>query len=328
MGHFGVRNREDGTVIPVLRAGQLVTTLTGSFGVAVRETRITAVLGYLMAMSPSTIQRLFGFPGEVRSVGIETQNDNGRSDIHVETTVGSCVVEAKLDASDPHEQTSRYGARHIALLCHRRTNRAAGRSKVRYVHWEDLAAELRQLQRSPNPKLRLLSQDLLQYLEDKSVIQRNSLVEIYAREINEEKTLRLFLKARLYGCDYKPGSRLSEARYFTPHFGQRIATNYPGVTPGISYVAKVEGLQVVETWRELVDVLVDERGKTWFRKNQEFVGPLRRYWKWPKQRSFLLLGQPRLIFNPPIHKENIQAGKGFLSKQFLSFDELFGAWKK
>lgn len=316
-----------GSSVPLLRAGQVVSTLTGAFGQALRETRITAILGYLVALNPSSFERLFGLRGDVRNVGVETRHEDGRSDVLVETSLGRWVIEAKLDASDPLQQTKRYGAKYSVLLCFRRTAPSQMRAGVRYVHWEDLALELRRRQGVGASMQKLVSRDLLQYLEDKNVVRKHEAVEIYAREINEETTLRLFLKATLYGCDYKAGSRLTEARYFAPHFGQRVSNEYPGVTTGISYVSKVEGMQTVSTWRELKEALIEERGKIWFNKHEEFVLPLHRQWKWPKSRTFLLLGEPRLVFNPPVRKENIQSGRGYLSKQFLSFDELFEAWK-
>jgi len=42
----------------------------------------------------------------------------------------------------------------------------------------------------------------------------------------------------------------------------------------------------------------------------------------------LLLGAPRLVFNPPVKKGNLQKGTGWLSRRFFSFDELFAAWGK
>lgn len=285
------------------------------------------MLGYLIALDPEPFRELLGFSGSVRKIGIETRHDHGRSDVLIETSAGTSIIEAKLDASDPIEQAGRYDSRQTILLCFRRTAPSLSQRNVRYASWDDLAVLLRVARRFRQGMARLLSQDLLRYLEDKFVISKTSIVEIYAREINEETTLRMFLKAQLYGCDYRAGSRLHEARYFAPHFGQRVANDYPGVTRGISYVAKVEELLTVARWQELRDGLIQSRGKTWFNQHDEYVAPLRRQWKWPKQRSMLLLGQPRLVFNPPVRKEKIQAGRGFLSKQFLSFDELFAAWK-
>jgi len=44
------------------------------------------------------------------------------------------------------------------------------------------------------------------------------------------------------------------------------------------------------------------------------------------RRSFLFLDEPRLVFNPPIKKEKLQEGKGWLSKRVFSFDAFFEAW--
>jgi len=53
-------------------------------------------------------------------------------------------------------------------------------------------------------------------------------------------------------------------------------------------------------------------------------------WNWNKKtkRSFLLLGEPRLVFNPPVRKENLRRDKSkvFFIPRLLSFDELFAAW--
>ena len=161
------------------------------------------------------------------------------------------------------------------------------------------------------------------------MIKQRESVEIYAREINEPKTLALFLKAQMYGCWYEKGSRLAEALYFAPHFGQTIANAHPGVRVGISYVARIERVEVVETWAELMDAVKSIRGKFWLNGHLSEIKPLKTEWDWSgrKKRSFLFLSAPRLVFNPPLHKENIQKGKGWLSKRFHSFDELFAAWE-
>jgi hypothetical protein len=312
--------------VDVMRGGQVVSTLTGALGQSIKETRITAVLGYLIALQPEPFLRLFGFSGVPRHVGIETFHDDGRSDILIETNLGDGVIEVKLDASDALKQSRRYPARWIALLCRRRPATSPHKG-IRYVHWDQLAAVLRKVQGSGSAVARLLSADLARYLEDINVTKRRESVEIYAREINEPVTLGLFLRSRLYGCEYTAGSRLGEALYFAPHFGQRIAADYPGVTTGISYVAQIDAVHVASKWRELIDLLAGERGRIWCKQQKSQLDALHRRWTWPSQRFFLFLGEPRLVFNPPVRKENLQKGSGWLSKRFLSFDELFRAWK-
>src|SRR5262249_2439308 len=137
------------------------------------------------------------------------------------------------------------------------------RMRVRYFRWNEIAQVLKHLSRSTGSPLKFLCSDLVRYLEDKNMIRNRESVEIYAREINEEVTLAFFLKARMYGCNYEASSRVQEALYFAPHFGRSIANAYPGVTRGVSYVAKIEIVEPAETWKDLLELVTSIRGKTW-----------------------------------------------------------------
>lgn len=151
-------------------------------------------------------------------------------------------------------------------------------------------------------------------------------LEIYAREINDEESLALFLKGQMYGCRYEKRSLLAEALYFAPHFGMRIARNHPGVHVGISYIASIERIEVGETRSDLLEAVKEVRGKNWLNSHMQFLQPLHRQWEWPVKRSFLFLARPRLVFNPPVLKDALQKGSGWLSKRSFSFDTLFEAW--
>jgi hypothetical protein len=313
--------------IELMRGGEVVSTLTGAFGQTLRETRLTALLGYVIALNPKPFVDLFGFRGLPQRVYLETRHDEGRSDILIETNIGTGIIEAKVDATDPLMQSHRYPARWIALLTHRVPHKTViGRAN--YVTWQQLANVLDKLARSGSSRQRLLCEDLLGYMLEHHMTRDRASVEIYAREINEPITLALFLQAQLYGCHYQAGSRLSEALYFAPHFGQSIAQEHPGIGVGISYIAKIESVGHGTTWKDFHQLMYDERGSAWWKRNKNILQELRRRWNWNKgqHRSFLLLGKPRLAFNPPVRKEKLQKGKGWLSKRFLSFDDLFVAW--
>lgn len=326
MHHVMPRDREQ-PQIELLRGGRVVSTLTGAFGQSLRETRLTALLGYLIAINPSRFLPLFGFRGVAQRVSLEAHHDEGRSDILVETSLGRGVIEAKVDATDPFVQSHRYDARWCALLTHRIPHRKTV-GNARYVRWQELADLLHSLRRSSSPRLKLLSTDLLVYLQEHRMVKQRDSVEIYAREINEPITLRLFLKAQLYGCKYEAGSRLAEALYFAPHFGMSIAKGHAGVSVGISYIARIDSLGNATTWQEFQELMQQKRGRTWWNQNRALLKELRHDWTWNKttHKSFLLLDTPRLVFTPPVRKERLQKGKGWLSKRFFSFDELFAAW--
>jgi hypothetical protein len=315
--------------IELMRGGGVVSTLTGAFSSSLRETRLTAMLGYLIALYPTPFIQLFGFRGAAQRVSLETRHEEGRSDILIETNRGRGVIEAKIDASDPLVQSQRYKANWTALLTHRVAQKARI-GTTRYVNWKDLSALLDTLTKSRSAELRLLSSDLLEYLRAHHMTRERNSVEIYAREINEPVTLELFLHARLYGCLYEASSRLPEALYFAPHFGARITEQHPGVNIGISYVAKIESIGNATTWQEFRELAKFERGASWWKRHRGILDDLHRTWEWNtgKHRSYLFLGSPRLVFNPPVRKENLQKGRGWLSRRTFAFDELFAAWGK
>jgi hypothetical protein len=260
-------------------------------------------------------------------VALETRHAADRSDILVKTTAGNGIVEAKVGNHDPFEQALKYPANWRVLLTeHQPTLSQRSIPNCKYLRWRDLVPLLTALSKSTNPQIRFLSGDLKLYLEEHHMIPKSESVEVYAREINEEKTLALFLHARMYGCKYEASSQMSKAHYFAPHFGQSIAANHPGVHVGISYLAQIQDVVVVESYADLCDAVSKLRGKNWYSKHASLVEPVS-LWPWDENRhSFLLLGQPRLVFNPPVKKEKLQAGKGWLSKRVFSFDELFEGW--
>jgi len=314
--------------IDLLRGGSVVSSLAGSFGSALRETRLTAMLGYVMALEPERFCDIFAFRGRPLSVSLETRHDSDRSDILIETTAGLGVIEAKISATDPLRQALKYPAKWRVLLTE---HAASGKQKrlrgVKYLRWRDLVELLQQLAQSRDNRARFVSRDLLCYLEEHAVIKTSKSVEIYAREINTEKTLALFLKAQMYGCKYEKHSLLAEALYFAPHFGRRIARNHPGVQVGISYIAGIERVEVVEKWKDFLQVVREVRGKQWLNGHTSLLQPLRRGSDWrDTKRNFLFLSKPRLVFNPPVLKEKLQKGKGFLNKRSFSFDAFFEAW--
>lgn len=324
-----INRQDDLEQIQLLRGGAIVSSLSGAFGHSLKETRVTTMLGYLIALAPEHFIKKFGFQGTTLSVSLETHHSQGRSDILIKTTKGTGIIEAKIGGTNPHKQSMKYQAKWRVLLTkYIPSERENKLRNIRYLQWHNIGKLLTKLSKSSDQKVRFVSMDLLSYMEEYHMIKTKKSVEIYAREINETNTLRIFLKAQMYGCWYEKLSRLPEALYFAPHFGKRISDTYPGVQVGISYIAKIETVEVVETWQDLLKVCQSVRGKVWLNKHKKLLDPIHKSWGWSKKkkRYFLFLGVPRLAFNPPVRKEFLQSGKGWLSKRFISFDELFLAW--
>jgi hypothetical protein len=308
-----------------------VSNLLGAFGVTARETRLTAMLGFVLSRTSEPLLQLFGFSGRLQEISVEAMDATGRSDIRIVTSRGTGVVEAKLDASDPRPQAQKYWARWRVLL----TSRAPGShvlrgTRYRYVAWSDLGTALERATRTGSPRTRFLCEQLLAHLKESHMV-RHHPVEVYAREINERATLNLFLKAWLYFCRYEVRGRLAEAQYFAPHFGRAIAADQFGIRRGISYVAKIQTIRSAASPGEFYQIARHERGARWFRRHRGYLHDAAAHWQWRKneKRAIVLLGQPYLVFNPPIDKERLQPRRqGFLAKRTFSFDELFAAWNR
>lgn len=324
-----VTRQNDIECIPLLRGGGVVSGLCGAFGHSLKETRLMAMLGYLIALAPEQFLKIFHFDGVISSVSLESRHSEGRSDILIETSKGIGVIEAKIDGTNPHKQSMKYPAKWRVLLTqYVPSQKEKAFRNISYLRWHDIGELLGKLSKSSNSKIRFLSTDIKKYLEEYHMIKAANPVEVYAREINEPDTLVLFLKAQLYGCYYEKNSRLPEALYFAPHFGHEVSMKYPGILVGISYIARIETIETVETFEDLVKIIQKNKGKNWFNKHREIIEAIHTRWDWQDRvRSFLFLGTPRLVFNPPVKKERLQKGTGWLSKRFLSFDNLYSAWK-
>ena len=66
--------------IELLRGGSVVSTLVGALGSYVRETRLTALLGYLIALEPLPFFEQFELTGKPRNVSIEHRHGTDRSE--------------------------------------------------------------------------------------------------------------------------------------------------------------------------------------------------------------------------------------------------------
>jgi hypothetical protein len=321
--------------IVLFRSGSIVSSLLGAFGRSLKETRLTSLLGFLISSDPIAFSNFWNIDIPILQVSLEsyhiTSKEAGRSDIILKTKRGNIVIEAKVGHHNPLRQSQKYPAyKRILLTNHIPSTSDRKHRNIKYTNWDQLSKFLRDISKRKTNYINFLCNDIIKYMETHSMIQKKESVEIYAREINNEYTLNLFLKARIYGCYFQKSSKLAEALYFSQHFGKSIARNHPGVTAGISYIAKIEHIEVMDSWKDFIAAVKLIRGKVWLNSHKQYLDVIHREWNWKnrKLRSMLFLGEPRLVFNPAVKKNNLQKGKGWLSKRMFSFDELFAGWSK
>lgn len=123
------------SVLTLMRGQVPVTSFLGSLGGTLRETRITAMLGYLIAHDPTQWAGFFSLRKPISSVGIEADYERDRADIVIETTVERVIVEAKVVWVDPEKQVEKYrGNRKIPIHeLHPRVNALVSAATLRFL---------------------------------------------------------------------------------------------------------------------------------------------------------------------------------------------------
>jgi hypothetical protein len=325
---------KDKETIILRRGSKNVSNLLSSFSNSLRETRITSLLGYIISLEPDLFTDFFDIKGILTSISIESKetgdNHRLRTDIKIETTLGIAIIEAKVGATDPTEQSLLYTGNWRILITEYLPNSSQLRLRnVQYYRWRDLVPLLQKVSTTSKSAAGILSHELIIHLEEHMMIKSKEAVEIYSRDINDEVTTRLFLKGHMYGCDVKKESQMSQAIYFAPYFGRQVAETFPGLQEGISYLGRVVSVDVVDSinaWKKLARKHYRDSGN--INSRLELIDELSEAWNWDdnNQRFIFFLKPPRLVFNPSIKKHLLQGGSGWLSKHFYSFENFFDAW--
>jgi hypothetical protein len=330
-----------GEEILLLRPGAVVSSFAGAFGSKVKETRLTAILGYLIALEPKLFCDEFKIHGEIESVVLEAPDDRGRSDILIKSSDGLGVVEAKIDATNPSKQAQQYAKQHhakwqVLLTEFLPTPEQKKNPGITYCCWRDIAKLIQENSKFLSPKARFIGQDLIMYLKEHHMIPDDDLDEIYTRDINDDYSANMFLKGHVYGCQYNEGSRLFKTHYFAPYFGKNISASktvqalHPDMKAGVSYIAKIIDIQTSETPTDF-EAIAKELRKKHNRKKEwscskaikEFFGGQRCAY------CFIFLDEPRLAFDEPIQKRYLQKSPKYtLAQKLWSFDAFYRAWER
>ena len=151
--------------IELYRGGYVVSSLLGALGSSLKETRLTALLGYLISLNPEPFIKRFNFKGKPITVKLECLYDKDRADIVIATTEGLGLIEAKINATDPFQQVGKYDADWKVLLTqYVPSNQERRQAGVQYICWDDLA-ELVENLRDVDLRNRFVENDFLKFLE-------------------------------------------------------------------------------------------------------------------------------------------------------------------
>lgn len=152
--------------------------------------------------------------------------------------------------------------------------------------------------------------------------------EIYLRDMSSISSVQLFFRHRIYKCQSKYYNSARRNLYFAPYFTKQMANkiseqNLVPVGEGISFVSRVEAVQVVDTCDVLNFLKDHDHGSA-----KEAARIIRKIHR-SKDVLIMLLGEPRLLLPSPVTKAKLSEimpfGTGAMGSRSCSFDSLLAA---
>lgn len=314
----------------LLRRHKNNNDLLSALGADLKETRITGYLAYLIYLrSPHLLKTLKIDDKIIQVVNVEYHLETQRCDIVVVTENTDYIIEAKLFYENPiqqlekQEQEYRKNNRKRIKLIGITNNKIVKSAKCALVSWGEIC---RSLESNGNSKLKILNEELKMHLINKGLAKEEA-PDIYAREVGNDISILMFLKGQTYTCPYPKSSQIEKCKYFAPHFSKKITKIIPGINYGISYLSQISTIEYVDNkkdWEKVVQShFKSKKLRRPFPEAKKYLLNIK--FDFSKPHMILLLNRPHLIFNPPIQKDKLQEGKGWLSKQYFTFENFFNA---
>lgn len=248
--------------IPLRRGRAEVQTFLSALGF-LRETRLTAVLGYLISRAPREFATaLVGRKLQIRDVRVEPSEGDKRYDVLLEGRSRRLVVEAKRGFQQHSRQVKSYLRRlpppvDLVLLDRgsatfntelRELRRELPKGcRLIFRQWGDVAQVCRDLSerrafRDTHPLAAALAVDFVRCLQEEEM---DSLParEVYVRQLSGP-SLDLFFRHHIYKCQARFGPNASQHRYFAPLFTARAPRDMARfssvpIKTGLSWVAAI-----------------------------------------------------------------------------------------
>lgn len=333
--------------VEIRKGRNLVSNIFGAIS-CVKETNLTACLGYLIASFPEYFSKKFlqKKKSTILSVYIEEANDHrDRFDIVLNCIDEVVVIEAKIGLNQTERQISRY-------LKHLKSSKAArvrffildkgsfdshvwlkelsrefsGRVEIGFLTWEHVYKTVKTLLLSKrlekdNPRAFYLAQEFNDHLEEAGMVQVIR-KEIYTKDVSGH-SIDLFFRHRIYKCQPKFYNSASGNAYFAPYFTGRAPLDFEArsmikIKEGISWIAPILDTQVIAR-RDVKDFLKSKSHPNYLEAAKQAL-----HLHKENEMTILLLGEPFLAFLTPISKKKIGL-TGAMGSKSLTFKDLFQA---
>lgn len=329
--------------IPTVRGQTEVRSFLSALGFA-RETRLTAVLGYLISQAPDQFTAaLVGRRLRVTRVRIEPTEEDRRYDVVLESPSRGVVIEAKLGFQQRGAQVRRYlrrlesltgtpadlvlldqGSAPLDADLRELRGRVPRGCRLIFRQWGQIArlcrllAQRRSFQQT-HPLAAALARDLAAHLQEEHMDLTPGR-EVYVRQLRGS-SLDLFFRHRVYRCQVRFGPYASQHRYFAPLFTSRApqdmekSSSVP-IKAGLSWVAPIRAAATLR-YPDLGRFL-KQHGVPDAKGAAELVRKGHR----GREVFVLVLGKPFNLFTVPLSSKALGV-KGALGQRSLTFAKLF-----
>ena len=333
------------------RSRQEVDSFLSVLG-SLRETRLTAALGFLISRFPSDFGPLLGFKhAPADEICVEETDAGDRYDVLIRRSGAVHIIEGKIGPTQHVGQLLRYikslhrqHGRKPALTVvddgsefrhsRQRAFEAVRKqvSTLKFVTWTSVAAVCIEIARkrrncTTDPTGSVIAQELAVHLKENNMTSEAQ-PEIYLRDVSSADSVELYFRHRIYRCQSNFFNSARRNLYFAPYFTRQMADriseeNLVPIGEGISFVSRLKLVQVIDT-RDVLRFLRDHR-----HENAAAAAESIRKKHRAKEVLMMLLGEPRLMFVSPVTKAKLSKklpfGKGAMGSRSCTFDDLLSA---
>lgn len=313
------------------RGSKQITNILSSFG-SIRETNISAMLGYLIHVNPIIAAKLFGVELPLKSVNLELRSDLGqdRYDIVITSSTKTIVVEVKIANHSP-EQLRRYSesGKKLFSIGSRLQRHLIDRSfHKNFVDWEMVCATLNNVKLKGTQSDQFynkLADDFCLHLKENNMI-RDSLEDVYTRDLSGT-SVDMYFTQHIYKCQAKYYEKAKNSRYFAPYFtganGKNASTLVKSLGIGISFVSKINS-SALASEKEIYGAL-----KTLNYSNRD-ISLIFDAFKWKpnssREHTILFLDEPLRLFQRPVTKYDFwEIPGGAMPSMSIDFGDLIAA---
>ena len=319
---------------------------------SLRETRLTAVLGFLVSRFPEEFGLLLGFrPLPADEISVEETDGGERYDVLVRQSGETHIIEGKIGPAQRVDQLVRYiksirrsHGRRPALTVvddgsEFRQSRQRAFQKVeqqvkslRFVTWSQVAAvcsviATKRRNQIADPVGVAIAGEMATHLKENNMTTETQ-PEIYLRDVSDTYSVQLYFRHNVYKCQSKFYKSAQRNLYFAPYFTRKMADaisqdNLVPIGEGVSFVSRIGMVQVIEKL-DVLDYLKASKHPT----PKEAAELIRKNHR-AREVLLMTLGAPRLMFVSPVTKAKltrvIPFGTGAMGSRSCSFDDLLAA---